>query len=443
MNEKISMISLGCAKNRVDGEMLLFRLRQAGFEIISDIEKADGVIVNTCGFIDDAKKEAIDEIITLGKLKAEGIIKAIIVTGCLAERYRDDVIKELPEADAVVGIGSNGNIADIVRKVLLGKKVTSYGEKTNMPLDGGRIQSTPKYYSYLKVADGCDNRCAYCAIPLIRGPFRSRTMERIITEAKHLADSGVTELMIIAQDTTRYGEDLYGKLSLTKLLKELCKIEKIKWIRLLYCYPDRITDELLETIAQEDKILKYIDLPLQHASKSMLKAMNRKGDKESLLALIKKIRDKIPNVILRTTLITGFPGETEEDFTELCEFIEEARFERLGCFAYSREEDTPAFDMENQIDEEVKLHRRDIIMEQQNIIMERYNNSLIGTNTEVLIEGYDRKTNLYIGRTVADSPDVDGNIMFTSHEKLNAGSYVTVKVTDVIDGDPVGEYIKL
>lgn len=442
MSYKVGMISLGCAKNRVDAEMMLYTLRNAGFTVIDDPALADAAIINTCGFIESAKQESIEEILELAKLKKEGRIKAIIVTGCLSERYQGDVMKELYEVDAVIGIGANARIAEVVTKALSGQKVESFPDKLQMPLNGGRVQSTPLHYAYLKVADGCDNCCTYCAIPLIRGRFRSRTMEDLTDEAQWLAKRGVKELIVIAQDTTRYGEDLYGELKLPELLRRLCKIDGIEWIRLLYCYPDRMTDELIQTIASEDKILKYIDLPLQHCSGRVLTAMNRRGDKESLTALVKKLRERIPGVVLRTTLITGFPGETEADFEELSQFVNDAAFERLGCFAYSQEEDTPAALFENQVDEEIKLRRQEIIMEQQHTIMERYCGSLTGKTLLVLTEGYDRYAECYFGRSMADSPDVDGKVFFTSDgKKPKEGEFVRVKIDDFLDCDPIGTLV--
>ena len=436
---RVGMISLGCAKNQVDAEMLLFSLRQAGYQIVNEAALADVAIVNTCGFIEQAKQESIDEILELAQLKKEKKIKAIIVTGCLAERYKDEVMKELYEVDAVVGIGDNANIASIIDKVLNGEKVTAFADKLCLPLEGGRVQSTPYYYAYLKISEGCDNRCTYCAIPQIRGKFRSRKKEALVEEAKKLAENGVKELIVIAQDTTRYGEDLYGKPVLDELLKELVKIDGIKWIRLLYCYPDRITDNLLDTIAENDKILNYIDIPLQHCNKRVLKSMNRHGDREWLEELIAKIRRKIPGVVLRTTLIAGFPGETEEEFNELSEFVNKIKFERLGCFAYSREEGTPAAEMENQIDEDVKLKRQDIIMEQQQGIMYDYCQGLIGKSITVLCEGFDRYAECYYGRSAADSPDVDGKVFFTANGvKPQPGDFVTVKIDDCLACDPIG-----
>ena len=440
MNEKVGIVSLGCAKNRVDAEMLLFTLKSRGYELVGDPADADAVIVNTCGFIESAKQESIDEIIELGKLKAEGKIKAIIVTGCLAERYQNEITRQLYEVDAAVGIGGNEKIADIVAEVLGGKKTELFPEKELLPLEGGRVQSTPFYTAYLKIAEGCDNRCTYCAIPLIRGGFRSRKPEDVIAEAKRLAESGVKELNVIAQDTTRYGEDLFGEPQTAKLLKELCKIDGFEWIRVLYCYPDRVTDELIDVIASEDKIVKYIDLPLQHCNGEVLKRMNRRGDRESLTALINKIKAKIPNVVIRSTFITGFPGETEEQFEELAEFAAEVKFQRLGCFPYSQEEDTPAAEMPDQIDEDIRQKRADIIMEHQQGVMADWCETLVGTEIKVLVEGYDRLAERYFGRTYADAPEVDGCVFFSAKSrKPAAGEFVKVMVSDFIGCDPIGE----
>ena len=332
MNNKVAVVSLGCAKNQVDAEMLLYSLRQKGFTIVGDSSEADAVIVNTCGFIDSAKQESIDEIIELGTMKREGKIKAIIVTGCLAERYQDEITKQLYEIDAAVGIGANEQIADIVEKALSGgDKIEIFPDKLSLPLEGGRVQSTPFYTAYLKIAEGCDNKCTFCAIPMIRGKFRSRKIENLISEAKELAEKGVRELNVIAQDTTRYGEDLYGEPSLDRLLTELCKIDGLHWIRVLYCYPDSITDNLIEVMAREEKVVNYIDLPLQHCNSEILRKMHRRGDRQSLTALLDKMRKKIPDVIFRSTFITGFPGETEEQFEELAEFAKEINFRRQKC----------------------------------------------------------------------------------------------------------------
>lgn len=443
MSYRIGIVSLGCAKNRVDAEMMLFTLKNAGYQIVDDPAAADAVIVNTCGFIEAAKQESIDEILELAQLKKEGRIQAIVVTGCLSQRYQEQVMQQLYEVDAVVGIGANALIAQIVEDCLNGKKVECFPDKLRMPLSGGRLQSTPPYYAYLKVADGCDNCCSYCAIPLIRGKFRSRPVEEIVQEAKTFAACGVKELIVIAQDTTRYGEDLYGTLMLPALLQELCKIDGVRWIRLLYCYPDRITDELLHLIAKEEKIVKYLDLPLQHCSADILKAMNRRGDRESLTALIRKIRHTVPGIVLRTTLITGFPGETQQDFEELSAFVNEIGFERLGCFAYSQEEDTPAAAFAGQIDEKIKNRRQEIIMEQQHTIMERYCQGLLSRTLDVLVEGFDRYAECFFGRSAADAPDVDGKVFFTCNEsKPKPGQFVKVRICDYLDCDPIGELVQ-
>ena len=442
MNKKVGIVSLGCAKNQVDAEMLLFTLRGRGYTIVDDPAKADAVIVNTCGFIDSAKQESIDEIIELGNLKREGKIQAIIVTGCLAERYQDEITKQLYEIDAAVGIGANEQIADVVEQVLGGNGTLElFPDKLDLPLEGGRVLSTPFYTAYLKIAEGCDNKCTFCAIPMIRGKFRSRKIENLIEEAKGLAADGVRELNIIAQDTTRYGEDLYGKPSLDKLLTELCKIDGLHWIRVLYCYPDSITDELIDVMAREEKIVNYIDLPLQHCNSEILRKMHRRGDRASLTALLNKMREKIPNVIFRSTFITGFPGETEEQFEELAEFAKEMNFQRLGCFAYSQEEGTPAAKMPDQLDDDVKQQRADIIMEHQQQVMADYCESLLDTDIEVLVEGFDRLAECWYGRTYADAPEVDGCVFFTSPQKPQIGSFVTVHITDYLGCDPYGEII--
>ena len=439
MPNTVGIVSLGCAKNRVDAEMMMYQLHKAGFILKQDHAMADAVIVNTCGFIESAKQESIDEILELAQLKKEGKIKAIIVTGCLAERYQSEVMKELAEADAVIGIGKNADIADVVRKALDGEKVESFPDKIALPMEGGRVQSTDRHWAYLKIADGCDNCCTYCAIPLIRGGFRSRKMENIVEEAERLVKNGVKELNVIAQDTTRYGEDIYGELKLSELLRQLCKIDGLKWIRILYCYPDRITDELLDTIREEEKIVKYIDLPLQHCSGRILRAMNRRGDKESLLALIDRIRERIPGVILRTTLIAGFPGETDEDFEELCDFVAKARFERLGCFAYSQEEDTPAAILPDQVDEDVKNHRAELITEQEALIIDSFCDSVVGKEIDVLVDGFDRYADCWTGRSAYDAPEVDPVVFFTAEERPSPGDIVRVKITDHIDCDLTGE----
>ncbi len=443
MAYKVGIISLGCAKNRVDAEMLLYRIRNAGYKLCEDVAMADVAIINTCGFIESAKQESIEEILELSELKKEGKIKAIIVTGCLAERYKEEVMKEIPEADAVVGIGANDDIVKIIDEVLQGKKQQCFPDKLLLPLEGGRIQSTPYYYAYLKIAEGCDNHCTYCAIPMIRGKFRSRKMEDIITEAKHLAENDVKELVVVAQDTSLYGKDIYGELMLAKLLKKLCEIDGIRWIRVLYCYPDKITDELLQVMAEEEKIVKYLDLPLQHCNGRVLKTMNRKGNKEELVELIAKIREKVPGIVLRTTFIAGFPTETEEEFAELENFAKEVRFERVGCFAYSQEENTPAAKLEPQIPEDVKERRAEIIMENQQEIMEEFCQKLDGKTIEVLVEGYDQYAECFFGRSAWDAPEVDGSVFFTvTGRKPAPGEFVKVKIDDFLNCDPIGEMVE-
>ena len=440
MPVKVGMVSLGCNKNQVDAERMLYKIKEAGYQLVADAALSDIVIVNTCGFIESAKQEAIETILEFGKLKEEGRIKKIIVTGCLAERYKEEVGELIPEADAVVGIGCNDNIIDILDHVLANERPLSFGNKLDLPMSGGRIQTTLPFYSYLKIAEGCSNCCTYCAIPSIRGKFRSVPMETLIEEAKNLAERGVKELNLIAQDSTRYGEDLYGESRLPELLTELCKIEKLKWIRILYCYPERITDKLLDIIAKEEKIVKYIDVPVQHCCEDILKKMNRPGNEQTLRELMKKMREKIPGVIIRTTLITGFPSETEEQFNQLADFVKDMRFDRLGCFPYSQEEGTKAAEMPDQLDEETKQRRADVIMEQQQIIMAQNNEQMIGKTIEVVTEGFDRYGECYFGRSAADAPDIDGKIFFRSPErKLTSGSFVKVNITETLDYDLIGE----
>lgn len=435
----VGMISLGCEKNRVDAEMMMARLQKAGYELVDDASCADVAIVNTCGFIEAAKKESIGEILELGKQKAAGQIKAIVVTGCMAERYQQEIRKELPEADAVCGIGADADIVEVVDRTLRGEHPELFPEKTLLPLCGERVHSTPLYSSYIKIAEGCDNRCSYCAIPLIRGPYRSRPMESILEEAKALAESGTKELIVIAQDTTRYGRDLYKKWMLPELLHKLGTVDGVEWIRLLYCYPDFMTEELMDTIAQEPKIVKYVDLPLQHCSGPVLRAMRRFGDREKLTALIGKMRERIPGLVLRTTVIAGFPGETEEDFAELCDFIKEIRFERLGCFAYSQEEDTPAAEMENQIEEDEKRRRAGRVMETQMGIMQDWGEAQVGKSFDVLTEGFDEETQCWFGRSYADAPEIDGRVYFTAADVPAPGQFVRVRITACMDCDLMGE----
>lgn len=438
---KISMVSLGCPKNQVDAEMMLYSLKQAGYQIGVPEAEADAIIINTCGFIEDAKSEAIENIIEAAQYKVDGNCKAIIVTGCLAERYRDDVTAEIPEADVCVGIGSNGKIAEIVKNAIEGKAQNSYGAKEDLNLNGKRILGGWPFTAYLKIGDGCDNCCTYCAIPKIRGRMRSRTIEDCVAEAKELALQGVRELIVVAQDTTAYGTDIYGESRLCELLSELCKIEGIEWIRTLYTYPERITDKLLHLLATEPKLVKYLDIPIQHANGEILKRMNRRGDSQSLLALVNKIRDTVPNVTLRTTLITGFPGETEKQYEELHSFVKTAQFDRLGCFTYSAEEDTIAANYPDQIDEQVKQDRAEHIMETQLDIASAKNEAKIGTVQRVLIEGWDDYIKCYYGRSAADAPEIDGKVFFMAKESLVIGDFVDVQINDVIEYDLLGEQI--
>ncbi len=440
---KVGMVSLGCSKNQVDAERMLWKLNNAGFSLVGDAGLADAVIINTCGFIQSAKEEAIETILEFVTLKNEGRIKYIIITGCLVERYKEEILKEIPEADAVVGIGCNDDIAEILNKLSCQKgKIEAFGDKEKLSLTGGRVRTTLPFFSYLKIAEGCSNKCSYCAIPEIRGRYRSVPMEELLSEAENLVKGGVRELIVIAQDTTRYGEDIYKKRSLSELLHKLCGIKELKWLRVLYLYPERIDDELLKTIAEEEKIVKYLDIPVQHCDGEILRKMNRPGDKESLIKLFKHIREVIPDVILRTTLITGFPGETAEQFDSLSDFVNEVRFDKLGCFPYSAEENTPAALMEDQLDEEVKSHRADMIMEQQSFIVNEKNSSCKGKILEVLTEGYDRYGECYFGRSKTDAPDIDGKIFFTSpRKKLVPGLFVKVRIDSVMDYDLIGEVV--
>lgn len=437
---KVGMISLGCPKNQVDGEVLLAKLADAGFKIVNTIEDSDIMIVNTCGFIEAAKTEAIETILEVAEYKNAGIISAIVVTGCLAERYKDDVLSELPEVDAVVGIGANSDIVKVCQKALCGVSTANFPNKCYLSLNEKRMLSTPPHWAYLKIAEGCDNRCAFCAIPGIRGKFRSRPMDEVIDEAKTLAAKGIKEVILIAQDTTKYGQDIYGEYKLAALLKELVKIDGIEWIRLYYCYPQRITDELIEVIRDNEKICSYIDVPLQHSDATVLRNMRRVGTGEDYKALIAKMRKEIPNLALRTTLMVGFPGETDEQFENLCAFIKDVKFDRMGCFAFSPEEDTPAYDMDNQLDDDVKNHRQEILMDLQYGISESLNKSRVGKTYKVIVDSV--KDNVCVGRSYMDSPEIDTGITFSSTPDIKIGDFVNVKITDVDGYDLVGEIVK-
>lgn len=438
MNYNVGMISLGCSKNQVDGERLLAKIKSAGFNISGEIKNCDAVIINTCGFIEDAKQESINSILETAEYKKHGRLKAVAVTGCLAERYRELLAAEIPEADIVLGIGSNERIAEALKDALEGRRIISFGEKTGLSLEGERILTTGGASAYLKIAEGCDNRCSYCAIPLIRGGFRSRKMEDIINEAKDLAEKGVIEINLVAQDTTRYGEDIYGKLVLPELLREICKIDKLKWVRILYCYPHRVTDELIEAMACEPKIVNYLDIPIQHINNRILKEMNRRDTKEVITGVINKIRERIPGIIIRTTLISGFPGETDEDFYELLDFIREVKFDRLGCFTYSPEEDTPAAELDCQVPEDIKIFRMQEIMDTQMDIMEEKSRRYRGEILTVLCEGKET-SGVYFGRSSMDAPDVDTKVYFTAEKLISPGDFVSVKIASSEYGDLKGE----
>lgn len=438
---KISMVSLGCPKNQVDAEAMLYTLSQAGFEIGVPEADADAIIINTCGFIEDAKAEAIENILEAARYKTEGRLKALIVTGCLSERYRDDVTDEIPEVDVCVGIGSNGRIAEIVKDAIEGKAQNCYGEKSDLNLSAKRILGGMPFTAYLKIADGCDNCCTYCAIPKIRGRMRSRTIEDCVREARELAEMGVRELIVVAQDTTAYGTDLYGESRLCELLRQLCRIDGLHWIRTLYTYPERITDEFLQLLASEEKLVKYLDIPIQHVNGEILKKMNRRGDERSLTALVNKIRETVPDITLRTTLITGFPSESEQQFEQLHRFVNDMRFDRLGCFPYSAEEDTIAAALPEQIEQQKKLDRMERIMESQLSVATEKNEQKIGTVQEILIEGWDDYIKCYFGRSASDAPEIDGKVFFLSNKPLVIGDFVKVKINDTIEYDLLGELV--
>ncbi len=438
---RVGLVSLGCSKNLVDSERMLYKLKAHGYKLVTEPGEADVAVVNTCGFIQSAKEEAIETIMELAALKAEGTLKKIILTGCLTERYREEAAGLIEEADAVVGITDQKDIVDILDKVLAGERYVNFAPKMEGPLTGKRIISTLPFFAYLKIAEGCSNCCSYCAIPQIRGRYRSVPMEDILREAKWMADNGVTEIVVIAQDTTCYGSDLYGKRCLPELLRKLCEIENLHWIRVLYCYPERITDELIDVIAEEEKMVPYIDIPIQHCDDDILKAMNRQSSEAELRELIAKIRRRIPDITIRTTLITGFPGETKEQFNKLGDFVQDMQFDRLGCFAYSEEENTKAAEMEDQVDESVRQHRAEIIMQQQADVSLAKNEKKIGARLEAVIEGYDKYAGCYFGRTKADAPDIDGKIFIKSENRLKIGQYITAEVFDTLDYDLIAEEV--
>lgn len=428
---KIAIISLGCPKNQVDADVFTHALLKEGHETVADPAEADAIIVNTCGFIQSAKEEAIENILLACGYKQTNPELKVIVTGCLAERYKQQIAAEMPEVDAVVGMGSNAALPEILRRVCTpgAGRVESYGPKADMPLGGARIISTPGHYAYLKIAEGCNNRCRYCAIPLIRGPLRSRPMESCVAEARWLAGEGVRELIVVAQDPTAYGED-WGKNSICQLLDELNAVEGIRWIRILYAYPERITDEFIAAMQRNEKVVRYLDLPIQHCNTRILKTMNRRGDEEVVKSAIRRLREAMPDITLRTTLIAGYPGETEAEFEQLCEFVKDTRFERLGCFAFSPEEGTPAARMEGQLPEEEKQRRAGVIMDLQARISAQLLEKKVGSVQTVICDGVDEESGLYLCRSAADAPEIDGNICVASDTPLYPGEFYRVKIDE-------------
>ena len=442
MSIKVGFVSLGCPKNTCDTEVMLGLLNEAGYEIVSEDIYADVMIVNTCAFIKSAKEEAIETILDIAYLKEHHDLKGIVVTGCLATRYAEDIEKSLPEVDVILSAGDEGKICEAVEKAYRGERCKYTAPTENLAFGGDRVVTTPEYTAYLKIAEGCDNRCAYCSIPDIRGRFRSRDMESIIAEARTLFDMGVRELCLVAQDTTRYGEDLYGKYSLDVLLERLATECEFKWIRLLYCYPDKITDSLIEVMAKYDSVAKYIDMPIQHINDRVLGVMNRHGGSEVIKSAVERLRSKMPDITIRTTVITGFPTETAAEANELLEFVKETRFERLGAFTYSREENTPAYSFAPQVSEKSKTARCDRIMEAQYRIHAENNEKLIGKTLTVLVEGYDKVGETYFGRTEMDAPEIDGKIYFSAKRRLRDGEFIKVKVTETLDYDLVGSQVE-
>ena len=435
----IGFISLGCAKNQVDCERMMYRVQEAGHTVQADIVGADVVVINTCGFIDSAKSEAIDFILQTAALKDQGLVGKILVTGCLSQRYQEDILNEMPEVDGILGTGSYTEIVPAIEALLESDaQVVEIGDIDAPEQETGRILTTPEHYAFIKIAEGCDNRCAYCIIPYLRGKFRSRQMDDVLYEARLLAASGVKELIVVAQDTSRYGTDLPGhKRLLPELLRELCKIEELHWVRVHYVYPDEIDDEFIEVMATEPKIVKYLDIPIQHCNSKILKLMNRRGDGEFLRELFTKLRSRIPGLVIRTSLITGLPGEGEEEFQELCEFLRELRLERVGAFAFSPEEGTPAAEMEF-VDNEVAVKRAEIIEMLQSDVMDAYNASFIGKDLEILVDGYDEEFEQFYGRTYADSPDIDGRVWLASESPLREGQFVMAHIDGCIEGDLSG-----
>lgn len=441
MNIKVGFVSLGCPKNLMNTERMLALLAAEGFEIVAEDVEADVMVINTCAFIESAKSEAIESILDIAWLKEHHTLKGIVVAGCLPQRYGDEILKELPEVNCIIGTGSVDKICEAVRAAYHGTSYRSFEDIHTSPIGGERVVTTPEHFAYLQISEGCDNCCTYCVIPSIRGKYRSRPMSELVEEAAELAELGIKELCLIAQDTTRYGEDLYGTYALDSLISELSQIEGIEWIRLLYCYPDRITDGLIEEIATNPKVVKYIDMPIQHINDEILTRMNRRGNKAQILEVIQKLRDRVPGIILRSTVIVGFPGETNAQFEELRKFLKEIRFERMGVFPYSREEGTPAYDFPDQVSEKVKEKRHDILMEQQERIHNECNEAFLGKTLRVICEGYDPVSESFYGRSYADAYDIDGKIFFSSSKNVHEGQFVDVTVTEVMDYDLLGKVV--
>lgn len=435
---KVSFISLGCDKNRVNTEQMMALCVGAGMTLQGDPEGSDVVVINTCGFIDSAKSEAIDNILEMGALKEAGLVKKILVTGCLSQRYSEEIMAELPEIDGIMGTANYGDVVDAINEVMEDKNCCHMSDINGEVEELPRILTTPVHYAYLRIAEGCSNRCAYCVIPQLRGKYRSRPMDEILAEAKALADEGVKECIVIAQDITRYGIDLYKEKKLPELLRELCKLD-FHWVRLHYLYPDTITDELIDTIANEEKTCKYIDMPIQHCNDVVLKAMNRRETKDGLRTLYRKMREKIPGLVLRTSLITGLPYEDEAAFDELCEFLKEIRIQRAGAFPYSPEEGTPAAEMPNRVDTAEAQRRAELVVDVQSRVMDEFNESRLGDVTEVLCDGFDEESMMYVGRSYAESPDIDGRIYFSADREVKTGEFIHVRLTDTMDGELVGE----
>ena len=438
----IGFISLGCAKNQVDCERMMYRVQEAGHTVKADIVGSDVVVINTCGFIDSAKSEAIDFILQTAALKAEGLVGKILVTGCLSQRYRDEIMAELPEVDGVLGTGSYTEVVSAIDRLLEGDCVSDFGDIDAPEQETGRILTTPEHYAYLKIAEGCDNRCSYCVIPYLRGKFRSRQMDDVLYEARVLAASGVKEMIVVAQDTSRYGTDLPGhQRLLPQLLQQLCQIEQLQWVRLHYLYPDEIDDALIDVIASEPKIVKYLDIPIQHCNSKILQLMNRRGDGAYLRALFAKLRARIPDLVLRTSVITGLPGEGEEEFAELCQFLREMKLERVGAFPFSPEEGTPAAKMAFP-DSDIAQQRAQMVETIQSAIMDDYNASILGKTLDVLVDGYDPEFEQYFGRTYADSPEIDGRVWIATTDDISEGNFVKVCIDGVIDGELSGYIVE-